>query len=280
MGKMVSDKLDVFVGRGAPGGMGTHTQVYHKPLPVLCAGNGEYAVPESPTCGKKGMTFRFKYMPVSAEDYLRAAEVSAQTLENSQTWQMLAPKTGVRTITPAITPKLGHISMQVSGGLRGTNLIADPNGQPLLIKGGMEKYKVRVDRDGDEDEIDYKPNDPDSRKKLFRVRVEQRARPTLYTLNAEGDMVFLNDANSISEVLRQNVGTLAKTLEERNVPRYDMKPEKWEWDVMTPLSRGRYLPGRDEDGLTAPQKHVAIALGRLLLSVRSGFENGEMGVGV
>ncbi len=48
---------------------------------------------------------------------------------------------------------------------------------------------------------------------------------------------------------------------------------------MSPLSKGRHLAGRRETGLTDPQRHFAIALGRLLLADGSGFMNGEMGMG-
>jgi hypothetical protein len=182
-------------------------------------------------------------------------------------------------ITPVITPKLGHVSMQVSGGLLGTNPVTDSTGQPLLIKGGTEKYTVRMEDDREEVIDDYDPSDPDKRKQLFRVKLEERSRPVLYTLDESGELTFLNDPQAISDLLRQHVAELAHRLEQRNVPRYNMQPESWEWQVMGPLSQGRYLPGRQETGLTNPQKHFAIALGRLLLADRSGFMNGEMGLG-
>jgi len=46
---------------------------------------------------------------------------------------------------------------------------------------------------------------------------------------------------------------------------YDLRPEPWEWAVFEPLSKDRHLPGRVETGLTTFQKHLSIALGRLLL---------------
>ncbi|MEA3350924.1 MAG: DUF6094 domain-containing protein, partial [Chloroflexota bacterium] len=248
-----------------------------KALPVLTAGNGEYTVPASPQRGKKGMAFRFKYMAVSTDDYLRAADVCAKSIESGHDWQDLVPETTPRTITPAITPKMGHVSMQTTGGLLGTNLITN-DGRPMLIKGGMEKFTVLVD-DGEEAETkDYKPGTDDA-KELYRVKVEQKARPTLYALNADGEVTYLNDSDRISDVLRDHIPTLSKVLAERNAPRYNMDPEPWEWDVMDPLSRGRYLPGRDVDGLTTPQRHFSVALGRLLLAENNGLINGEMGSG-
>jgi hypothetical protein len=219
-------------------------------------------------------------MPVSEADYLRAAEACIAKLEDTPAWQVLVPETEPLAITPVITPKLGHVSMQVSGGLLGTNPVTDPTGRPLLIKGGTEKYTVRVADDREEVIDDFDPSDPDKRKQLFRVKLEERSRPVLYTLDENGELTFLNNPQSISDLLRQHVAELAHRLEQRNVPRYNMQPESWEWQVMGPLSQGRHLPGRQETGLTNPQKHFAIALGRLLLDDRSGFMNGEMGLGV
>jgi hypothetical protein len=248
-------------------------------LPVLHAGQGEYVIPASPLRGPKGKAFSFKYMPVSEDDYLRAAAACITSLENTPAWQALIPETEPLAITPVITPKLGHVSMQVSGGLLGTNPVTDPAGRPLLIKGGTEKYTVRVDDDREEVLDDFDPSDPEKRKKLFRVKLEERSRPVLYTLDESGELTFINDPQAISDMLRQHVAELAHRLEQRNVPRYNMQPESWEWQVMRPLSQGRYLPGRRETGLTNPQKHFAIALGRFLLADRSGFMNGEMGLG-
>ncbi len=249
------------------------------PLPSLSTGHGEYVIPTSPQQGPKGKVFRFQYLPVGAEDYLRAAEVCAANIEKTSAWQAMIPETKPLAITPAITPKLGHVSMQVSGGLLGTNPVTDPTGQPLLIKGGTEKYTVRVEADREEILDDFDPSDPDKRKQLYRVKLEERSRPVLHTLDKEGNLTFLNDPLSISELLRQHVTELARQLEKRNIPRYDKKPDSWEWRVMRPLSQGRHLPGRRETGLTNSQKHFAIALGRLLLADRSGFMNGEMGIG-
>ncbi len=255
-------------------------QTLTMPLPVLHAGQGEYLIPASPLRGLKGKAFSFKYMPVSEDDYLRAAEACIAGLENTPAWQALIPETEPLAITPVITPKLGHVSMQVSGGLLGTNPVTDPTGRPLLIKGGTEKYTVRVEDDREEVIDDFDPSDPDKRKQLFRVKLEERSRPVLYTLDESGELIFLNDPQAISDLLRQHVAELAHRLEQRNIPRYNMQPESWEWQVMRPLSQGRHLPGRRETGLTNPQKHFAIALGRLLLADRSGFINGEMGLGV
>ena len=247
-------------------------------LTALAIGSGEYAIPPSPAAGPKGQSFRFKHLPVTAEDYLHAAEQAARTLEKSRAWLDLIPQLEAQSITPAITPKQGHIAMLVSAGLLGTTTVSH-HGAPLLLKGGTEKYTVRVDDDQAEQEIAFDPDDPEKKKSLFRVRVEERSRPTLWTLDASGSFSFSNDPVRISETLRLHVAELAQRVLGRNLPRYDLKPQAWEWQVFEPLSQGRYLPGRMETGLTDFQKHLAIALGRLLLAGGSGLINAEMGCG-
>ena len=243
----------------------------YTPLTEITTGNGEYRIPPSPSRGPRGAAFSFRFAPVSVDDYLQAAERAAIALERTPAWLELIPETEPPAITPAITPKLGHVSMQVSGGLLGTNLVTGEDGRDLLIKGGTEKFTVRVDDVNEETVQDYDPDDPGQRKKLFRVKVEERSRPVLYTLDVDGNLVFLNQPDAIRDVLREHVSRLAKQLEARNVPRYDRKPEPWEWQLMAPLSQGRSLAGRSETGLTAPQKHFAIALGRLLEAQGSGI---------
>ncbi len=260
------------------GGKPIFVPVY-TPLTEISAGNGEYLIPPSPVRGPRGVAFSFKFSPVSLEDYLQAAERAALALEKTPAWQELIPEIEPQAITPAITPKLGHVSMQVSGGLLGTNLVTGEDGRALLIKGGTEKFTVRVDSENEDTRMDYDPDDPQQRKKLFRIKVEERSRPVLYTLDEQGNLVFLNQPDAIRDVLREQVSRLASQLEARNVPRYDRKPEPWEWQLMAPLSPWRSLPGRAETGLTAPQKHFAIALGRLLWAQGSGIVSLEMGAG-
>ena len=250
----------------------------YAPLTAIPTGNGEYSVPPSPAAGPRGQAFRFKQAPVSEEDYLHAADRAAAALERSRAWLSLVPEIEAQTITPAITPKQGHISMLVTAGLLGSTLVTH-NGRPLLLKGGTEKYTVRVDEDNEEEEIDYDPSDADQKKHLFRVRVEERSRPTLYLLDEQGGLEFCNDPQRISEVLRVHVTELAQRVIGRNTPRYDMKPAAWEWQVFDPLSIGRTLSGRKETGLTEFQKHLSVALGRLLLATGSGLINAEMGSG-
>lgn len=241
-----------------------------EPLQEFRAGQGEYEVPVSPLKGRRGAAFRWQYLAVSDEDYLREADDCAIRLDASRDWLSLIPRTEPPTIEPAMTPKRGHIAMQVSGGLLGTNLVRAPSGEALLLKGNVTKYTI-VRHDVIESE-----DDEDS---MTRVQSEERFKTLLSTLEADGTLVTHDDPVEIGKLLERYVEQLAEIVQTRNVPQYDMKPESWEWAVFESLSRGRQLPGRTETGLTDFQKHLAIALGRLCLNHSAGFVNAEMGSG-
>ena len=248
------------------------------PLPELPAGNGDYRVPPSPMRGKNGRPFRFQYTAVSEDDMLREAELCARRLDGSRDWAELAPRLAPPAIEPAMTPKKGHIAMQVSGGLLGTNCVTELDGRALLLKGNVVKVQVRKHLDGSEEEVllDGSRQDDDE-PQLKKVQVEERFLTRLATLTADGALTMLDDPAQIARVLEKYVGQLAEVVQARNVPQYDMQPEPWEWAVFDPLSRGRRLPGRNETGLTDFQRHLSIALGRLCLRHGAGFVNAEMG---
>ncbi len=247
-------------------------------MPHLQPGLGEYEIPVSPVRGRHGAPFRFQYQVVSDDDLLREAEEAAARLDASREWAELVPQISPTSIEPAMTPKKGHIAMQVSGGLLGTNLVRDSNGRALLLKGNVRKYAVR--RTGELEEFDFS-RDPDDEKKrhLRKVEIEERFENLLTTLDACGDLVTHSTPESISDLLNRYVAQLAEIVQARNVPQYDMKPEPWEWAIFTPLSRNRTLPGRRETGLTEFQKHLAIALGRLCLRHGAGLAMSEMATG-
>lgn len=248
------------------------------PLPELVSGNGEYTVPPSPIRGKNGRPFRFQYTAVSEDAMLREAELCARKLDGSCDWAELAPRLAPPVIEPAMTPKKGHIAMQVSGGILGTNCVTDPDGHAMLLKGNVVKLQVRKHLDGSEEEVllDGRGDDDDD-PQLKKVQVEERFLTRLVMLTADGALTMLDDPAGIAHVLEKYVGQLAEVVQARNVPQYDMQPEPWEWAVFDSLSRDRRLPGRHETGLTDFQRHLAIALGRLCLRHGAGFVNAEMG---
>ncbi|HEY4722880.1 MAG TPA: DUF6094 domain-containing protein, partial [Anaerolineae bacterium] len=255
-------------------------QPQYGPLPELTAGQGEYAIPLSPLKSKHG-AFRFQFVPVTDEGFLRAAEESVVRLEAGHDWLDLIPVTEPPVIEPAMTPKKGHIAMQVNGGLLGTNLVRAPDQTPLLIKGNVRKTSITTKNDPlNEDATIAAGTDDDHRKQhLSKVEIKQRFQTALSTLDTQGSLLTTTDPQQIKDLLDVYVEQLAEIVQARNVPQYDMKPEIWEWAVFNDLSKGRLLPGRDETGLTEFQKHLAIALGRLCLKHGAGVITAEMGAG-
>ena len=241
-------------------------------LPELAAGHGEYAIPVSPLRGPRG-AFRFQFVPVTDEDRLRVAQDSIARLEQGRDWLDLIPPTTPPVIEPAMTPKKGHIAMQLNGGLLGTNLVRTPDQQPLLIKGNVRKTSKTVVHDPDDDPTKR----DDGKEHLTKVEVRQQFETALATLDAQGELNITSHVETIKGLLDSYVEQLAEIVQARNVPQYDMKPQPWEWAVFDDLSQGRQLPGREETGLTEFQKHLAIALGRLCLRYGAGVITAEMG---
>jgi hypothetical protein len=278
-GKQVVGYQDVEVPDPATGKLKKTRQPVLADLPPLPMGSGEYAIPVSPLKGRHGAAFRFQYMVVSDDDMLREAAGAAERLAASREWLDLVPPTAPRTITPAMTPKKGHIGPQMLSGLLGTNLVTDPiNRRPLALKGHIHKRRYMVQ--GDELVLDDDLPEDDRKRRLRRVEVKEKFEAVLMTLAAGGALAEQSDPAEIGRILEQHVRELAEIVQVRNVPRYDLKPEAWEWAVFDPLSRERKLPGRSETGLTDFQRHLAIAMGRLCLAGGAGLVNAEMGSGV
>ncbi|MBL8080456.1 MAG: hypothetical protein JNM55_20970 [Anaerolineales bacterium] len=242
----------------------------------LSPGNGDYIVPAAPERGgERGQPFRFKYQPVTEEDYIKAAEKAAITLDASHAWLDLVPPIEPPIITPAISPKQGHIAMQVTGGLLGTNVL-NHDGQRMLLKGYMQKVTLAIRRDEIVDEL-YEETD-DRKKGLFKVETEEQFRPAIVTLSENGELNEYTDPSDVEKVLKAHVADLVEIVEKRNVPLYTFEPESWEWETVSRLSLGRSFSGF-KPGLTDPQKHLVIAAGRAVRKHSSGILNGEQGVG-
>ena len=116
------------------------------PLPYLEAGNGEYELPII----NRSQPFAFKYHALSQEARLREAMAAIERLDASPVWKDNIPNLEPTTYAPAITPKQGHIAMQVSGGMLGTNVITEHDGQKVAIKGWTRKIVVQSIEEGDE----------------------------------------------------------------------------------------------------------------------------------
>ncbi|MCD4671396.1 MAG: DUF6094 domain-containing protein [Anaerolineaceae bacterium] len=233
------------------------------PLPHFEAGYGEYALPAV----NSSQPFKFQYHALSQEARLREAMAAIERLNASSGWKENIPDLEPPTYEPAITPKQGHIAMQVAGGMLGTNVITENDGKILAIKGWTHKISVAnvFDNDGESS--------------TAKVVEDERFENALTILDERGDLQFITDPARIGLSLDKYVGQLKEKILERNKPAYDFDPEPWEWNVFNNLSKGRRMPGRSETGLTDFQKHLAVAQGRLMLRKGSGFLNGEMGSG-
>jgi hypothetical protein len=244
----------------------------------LPAGSGEYMVPDAPEKGERGQTFRFKFTPVSDEDFVKAAEKAALQLEASRAWLDLVPPCEPPVIAPAIAPLQGHIAMQVTAGLLGTNAIQHKD-KTLLLKGRTDKIStVTNTHTGDMLAGVDVLNDEDERTGLTKVEVEEEFRTAIVTLTEDGELETFTEPSDVEAVLKTHLSGLVKIVEKRNAPLYDYNPNPWEWQLVSSLSQGRALPGM-KPGLSDKQKHFVIAAGRTLLRRKAVILNVEQGGG-
>jgi len=258
-----------------------HLWAEGKQVPPLSQGQGEYTIPVTSLKGKHGASFRFQYLVMSDEAMVREAKAAALRLQANREWRDLVPPTEPKIITPAMTPKKGHIGPQMLSGLLGTNSVTAPDtGKPLLLKGHIQKSTHQAN--GEEadlaEEGDFFDGE-DKKHKLKRVELKEKFEAMMTTLTHDGLLERHSDPTQIGQLLEQHVKELAEVVQVRNVPRYNLQPEAWEWAVFNSLSRGRALPGRRETGLTDFQRHLAIAMGRLAIAHGAGVVNAEMASG-
>jgi len=270
------DRYDEVVGEKGK----AHRVAVPAPMPFFVAGQGEYAVPDAPLRGRHGAPFKFQYLIVSDEDKIRESERAAGRLIRGNAWRDLTPRLEPLVIEPAMEPKKGHIAMQVSGGLLGTNLLND-QGRVILLKGSVIKRSVtkKVVQPVDEEGAEPQPEEDDDKEHMNKVEMEERFYTSMAVLSEAGELTITEDVSEVKELLVKHVAQLADVVQARNQPRYSMNPKPWEWAIFDNLSRSRQLPGRNETGLTDFQKHLTVAMGRLCLADGAGFINAEMGSG-
>ncbi len=171
-------------------------------------------------------------------------------------------------ISPAIQEKTGHIAMELSSGDVGVVPI-EIDDQPALIKGTLVKVvEQKVERNDDPD--------AETQKVTETERLVTRISLTRHT----GEIRLISSAAEVAEMMMKYGQAIAKSLLARNVPTYDMKPYKWEWDLLGKLGLGlKPLPGRKERGLFEMQKHISIATSRVSRKYDHIIMNAEMGTG-
>lgn len=240
----------------------TYTYLDH-----LVAGHGEYAVPASPLTGARGKPFRWQYSTWDDHVLLREADDAASRMNGLSAWRDIVPKTAPEKIQPAMLPKRGHIALLVSGGLLGTNEVSD-NGKSVLVKGSISKNKV----------MNMEPVESDDGDTRYKI-TEREVFETRLSVLTEHELQVHTSPREIAAVLDRFVEQIAEAIQSRMHPLYDMKPKAWEWKAFDDLSRQRTMPGRVETGLTDFQRHLAIAMGRLIIKSGAGVINAEMGSG-
>ncbi len=258
-----------------------------KPVPTLAAlpeihtGNGEYAIPTAPergdpSTGSGGQAFRFKFQPIAESDYARMAMEAVKKLTASKAWLGLRPPQEKEPILPAISPNLGHISMQVTAGLLGTTRIMH-QGVPLLLKGSLRKKTLIIQHDQVTQELDGGMEDQ-KKENLRRVEMEERFEPVVTTMTQDGEIKVITEPAELTATLKLHITELVGIVEERNIPLYRRDPQAWEWEAVSRLSQGRAWPGQPP-GFSEQQKHVVIAGARTALAHNAVFPVIEMGGG-
>jgi hypothetical protein len=171
-------------------------------------------------------------------------------------------------INPAIQEKTGHIAMELSSGDVGVVPI-EIEGAPALIKGTLVKIAVQK----------VEKNDDPSAETQKVTEVEKLVTRISLTRHT-GEIQLISSAAEVAEMMMEHGHAIAQSLLTRNVPTYDMKPRKHEWELACKLGLGlKPLPGRKERGLFEMQKHLSIAASRVSRRYNHIIMNCDMGTG-
>ena len=237
-------------------------------LPVVAA----------PERGEGRQVFRFKFQPISGEDYMRMGTEAMQRLSATKAWLDFCPPLEKAPIEPAISPNQGHIGMQVTGNLLGTVKLMHDS-KPMLLKGSLLKVSSKIEEDdlNQIDGSDTKPGD-EKHKNMKKVEVKERFEPIITTMTQDGLGEMVVDPNDVTELLKKHINELVQIVEDRNVPLYRYDPTEDEWNRVSKLSKGRSWPGQPA-GFSEQQKHIIVAGTRALAKHGVIFQIVEMGGG-
>jgi hypothetical protein len=228
--------------------------------PVLeVAETPHYHVPEAPPTASHSLYFT----PTTGDDYERAIG-----------WEGLSVENAVQTerrdgaFQPVMPFKKGHLALLLSSGLAGQMLLRNEEGKPLLVRGRVVREVTYVPK------IDRSPDESDE---VF-VTMESKPTPTI-TVASEDGVRRIDTADCLQAFIKAYARKMADLVLATHKPLYDFDPKPHEWLPMDHLSRHHYLPGRDVTGLMKTQKHVTVALSRLLRKKGAGILTAEMGFG-
>jgi hypothetical protein len=254
--------------------VGVKREAYHHPKdaevaalagiasPVLAPPDGTpvYIVPEA----LKVSTNAFYYTPTTAADYARAV-----AWEGISVPDLVRGEAREQDFRPVMPLKKGHLAMLLSAGLAGQMALSAEDGTPLLVRGRVIKdvrytSKAQVDEERPGDEV---------------IVVQQDVLRTVIAVADPGGVRKIAGTTELRDFVRAHARQMADLILARHRPLYNFDADQTEWRPMDHLSRHRYLPGRAETGLMKAQKHVTVALARLLRLHGAAILNGQMGYG-
>ena len=229
------------------------------PAPVLAPPEAPaYAVPKAPPASPKA----FYFTPTTGEDYARAI-----AWEGIPVADLVQGDDRDRDFEPVMPLKRGHLAMLLSAGLAGQMWLTGEDGMPLLVRGRVIKdvrYTPKVGEDDESDEV---------------VVIQQDVLRTVIAVASPSGVRKINAVEELRTFIKAHARQMADVVLQHHRPLYNFDATPTEWHAMDHLSRHRYLPGRAETGLMKAQKHVTVALTRLVLKHGVGILNAEMGWG-
>ena len=192
------------------------------------------------------------------------AAITANGVHTTNAWKDLTNANADHDFTPVVPLKIGHIGGLIASGQMGTVPLGE-----ILAKGRCIKVVDWVDEHGNV--VAPESDKATGERERFETRV--------FTLKADGEFTAIEKVDELQVFLTRHATAIAEMMACRYKPLYS-EPTRQEWNKLTPLLPGKYLPGRKVSGLLPAQKHVAIAASRS--AAKNGWADvvGEMGCGV
>ncbi|MCP4427646.1 MAG: hypothetical protein GY803_24445, partial [Chloroflexi bacterium] len=215
----------------------------------------------------KNNAFKFRTMFVAPADAIaEARQLGAST---SDSWRQHLSPDGVTAPLRPLTPlKIGHMNSIIAAGHMNNQVLADDNGQRLLIKG--RSYKTIR-------EETYEEPLPGGGKKQTTLETEIVV-TDITTVDEQGEIQSHNGPR-LEKFLSQWISKLTSIVASDYPPVYQFNLNGY-GGVLGGLSRERCIPGLNgKTGLLPAQKHAAAAVLTRLETHPDAIVVGEMGSG-
>lgn len=217
-------------------------------IPDLIPNEFSFSIPVTPQIAKFEVS-----MPELSQALEEAEEYGVMA---SERWRMvMGGEHGIDGFRPLMPMKAGHVALLAAAGFVDGCRIGD-----ALLKGYTLRYtETRQEKKGN-----------------VTLEIEtQKQAACIAALNMQSGEVKVYDSREpveYNEFLRQNVDEIARSVQERYQPFYEMDLNGWQEFIPTIRAPGE-LPGHSGNGLLPAQQHVAAALGQRL-------RNREKAVGI